>query len=208
MRQLWDSHETVMRQSWDSHETIMRKSWESSLLYSSCRPLQTCLFSSVQWDAEWVASLMGGHKTMACLSGKGHGKNVQTWTEQKSSSKSLDLDMTPPAPLGKNPNRSIFFLRIASLSSPGTSHWNFLESGWVFCGFFSTYPQHSMFKTSDATTMCACCNRTKSCVPKSYSGLRVWSSSVFHTIRDQHNIVGEVGWMVYALYHVLLCRCC
>ena len=36
-------------------------------------------------------------------------KNVQTWTEQKSSSKPLDSDMTPPPPFGKIPNRSRFF---------------------------------------------------------------------------------------------------
>ena len=30
----------------------------------------------VQLDGESVTSLMGGHKTMACLSGKGHGKQI------------------------------------------------------------------------------------------------------------------------------------
>ena len=40
--------------------------------------LQTCLFSSVQWNmSQWVSHLpTGGHMTMACLSGKGHGKNT------------------------------------------------------------------------------------------------------------------------------------
>ena len=36
--------------------------------------LQTCLFLSVQQDDYSVTTPMGGHKTMACLSGKGHGK--------------------------------------------------------------------------------------------------------------------------------------
>ena len=36
--------------------------------------LQTCLFLSVQLDGASVTFQQGGHKTMACLSGKGHGK--------------------------------------------------------------------------------------------------------------------------------------
>ena len=55
MRQLWDSHETVMRQSWDSHETIMRQSWDRLVLYSSCRPCRhvcSCLFWNV---SQWVS---------------------------------------------------------------------------------------------------------------------------------------------------------
>ena len=37
--------------------------------------LQTCLFLSVQLD---VTLQQGGHMTMACLSGKGHGKNMKS----------------------------------------------------------------------------------------------------------------------------------
>ena len=35
--------------------------------------LQTCLFLSVQLD-DYITLQQGGDKTMACLSGKGHGK--------------------------------------------------------------------------------------------------------------------------------------
>ena len=78
MRQSWDSHETVMRQSWDSHETVMRQSWDSleTVYYST--PVtgladMSVLVCSVRWS---VTPQQGGHKIMACLSGKGHGKKV------------------------------------------------------------------------------------------------------------------------------------
>ena len=35
----------------------------------------TCLFLSVIWNDDWL-TLLGGHMTMACLSGKDHGKNM------------------------------------------------------------------------------------------------------------------------------------
>ena len=79
MRQSWDTHETVMIQSWyshetvkrqsrDSQETVKRQSWDSVLLYSSCklcRHVCSCLFSKRSPNFH-----QGGHKTMACLSGK------------------------------------------------------------------------------------------------------------------------------------------
>ena len=38
--------------------------------------LQICMFFFVHLEVnESVTSLIGGHKTMDCLSGKGHGKN-------------------------------------------------------------------------------------------------------------------------------------
>ena len=40
----------------------------------SCRPLQTCLFLSVQIDGQSLNSLKVGAVTMACLSHKGHIK--------------------------------------------------------------------------------------------------------------------------------------
>ena len=48
------------------------------LLYSSCRLCRHVC--SGLFDEIWVTFLQGGHMTMACLSGKGHGKKkVKPW---------------------------------------------------------------------------------------------------------------------------------
>ena len=62
----WKSHEKVMRKSWDSHDTVMRQSTPLLLLQT----LQTSVLVSLSW--------MGADMTMACLSGKGHGKTLQS----------------------------------------------------------------------------------------------------------------------------------
>ena len=82
MRQLRDSQETFMRQSWDNHKTVMRHSWDSHeevffFILHQLQTLQTCLFLSVQWKwilGQSVTFQQGCYKTMACFSGKSHGK--------------------------------------------------------------------------------------------------------------------------------------
>ena len=55
--------------------SVMRQS--TTLL--QLQAFQTCLFLSVQLDAnESVTFQQGGHMTMACFSGKGHGKNSRS----------------------------------------------------------------------------------------------------------------------------------
>ena len=98
MRQSWNSHETVMKQSWDSHETVMRQSWDSPETVYYSTPVagfadMSVLVCSVR--SQSVSHPTGGHMTMACHSGKGHGK--------KSLLRRLQTQTLPNAtpPLGK-----------------------------------------------------------------------------------------------------------
>ena len=67
-RNLPDSCQKLVRQLPESHEKVMR---QSTPVADHCRHVCSCLFS----EMITVTPIMGGHKTMACLSGKGHGNN-------------------------------------------------------------------------------------------------------------------------------------
>ena len=61
--------------------------------------LQTCLFLSVQLDGNSSVTLQqGGHMTMACLSGKGHGKKVNEREERGGSGRALLTKPALPSP--------------------------------------------------------------------------------------------------------------
>ena len=65
-----------MTQSWDCYDTAMRQSWDSLLLHSTTPAAVLADLFVLVCSVRYPLMQQGGHKTMACLSGKGHGKKL------------------------------------------------------------------------------------------------------------------------------------